>query len=276
MDRDRKEYYRDVGGYYNNHQEDLNLLLGKNDKVIHHHSGICDPATVFPRMNEEELLLTLHNQETALSLKGIGFLETLTPEMRGLDAGCGRGGSSVLINKIHNCTMEGVSLSDYQVKFANRIANELNISDKIRFYLANMLELPFKDSVFDFIWACESTEHIPNLSIMFTEFARVAKEGTRLVIIGGCSNPENPRAPELIKGINEWYHMLIHPTQEYLMAAQNSGWKLESNIDLTQETIPYWHLRKRSTHKTGVERFVEGYECGAGEYRLFSFSLFQV
>jgi geranyl diphosphate 2-C-methyltransferase len=273
MKKDRKGYFEDVGQYYNTHKEDLNFLLGEKDKIVHHHSGICKPNSVFPEMDEEQLLSILHKQETALTLRGIEQLGYLSPEMTGLDAGCGRGGSSFLINKLYGSKLCGVSLSSYQVDFANKTARELGVSDKVSFYQANMLQLPFDNKVFNFIWACESTEHIPNLSIMFTEFARVAKEGAKLVIIGGCSNPENPRAPELIKGINEWYHMLIHPTQEYLVAAQNTGWKPESNIDLTQETIPYWHLRERSTHKTGVERFVEGYECGAGEYRLFSFNL---
>lgn len=275
MSKDNKDYYNDVGEYYNRHKEDLNLLLAEKDKIVHHHSGICTPNSSFPEMTEEVLLSTLHEQETALTLRGIEQLNHSAPGTVGLDAGCGRGGSSFLINKIFGSRMTGVSLSSYQIGFANKTSEELGVSEKVRFQQANMLQLHFKDESFDFIWACESTEHIPDLNTMFAEFARVSKKEAELVIISGCSNPENPQAPELIKGINEWYHMQIHPTQEYLEAAQNNGWGLKSNIDLTQETIPYWHLRERSTHKTGVEKFVEGYECGAGEYRLFSFAISQ-
>ncbi len=273
MNKDRKKYFQEVGEYYNGQRRDINFFLGERDKIVHHHSGICDPQVMFPEISQDQLLTVLHDQETALTMRGIEYLGTLTPEMVGLDAGCGRGGSSFLINKLHGCLMKGVSLSSYQVGFASVTARELGIADRVEFHEANMLQLPFGDRAFDFVWACESTEHIPDLKVMLGEFARVARKGAKLVVIAGCSNPANPKAAEFIEGINEWYHMLIHPTQEYLDAAEATGWNLEANIDLTPETIPYWHLRQRSVHKTGVEKFVEGYECGAGEYRLFSFKL---
>lgn len=269
----KQDYYQDVGNYYNAHKEDLNLLLSKEDKIVHHHSGICPPGATFPAMPEDELLLTLHQQETALTLRGIEYLAQPTPESKILDAGCGRGGSSFVINGLYGSQMEGVSLSSYQVGFANKTAEALNLSDKVHFHQANMLELPFAHDYFDFIWACESTEHVPDLDVMLIEFARVAKNDAKLVIIAGCSNPDNEHSAEFIEGINKWYHMLIHPTGNYLSAAERAKWKLTANVNLTSETIPYWHLREKSVHKTGVEKFVEGYESGAGEYRLFGFEL---
>lgn len=273
MKKDREQFFQEVARYYDGQREDINLLLAEKDKVVHHHSGICKPNSTFPEMSEEELIGELHRQETTLTLQGVEYLGVLRPEMKGLDAGCGRGGSSFLINRLYGCSVEGVSLSSYQVEFANQIGQELGVSDNVKFHEANMLELPFEHNSFDFIWACESTEHIPNLEEMFSEFRRVAKSGARLVIIGGCGNPEHPEGPEFIKGINEWYHILIHSPSEYLVAAEKTGWELIANVDLTPETIPYWHLRERSLHKTGVEKFVKCYESGAGEYRLFAFEL---
>lgn len=273
MKKDREQFFQEIARYYDGQREDINLLLAQKDKIVHHHSGLCKSDSTFPEMTEEELISELHRQETALTLRGVEYLGVLKPEMKGLDAGCGRGGSSFLINRLYGCSMEGISLSSYQVGFADQIARELGVSDEVKFHEVNMLALPFEDNSFDFIWACESTEHIPNLEEMFLEFRRVAKPDSRLVIIGGCGNPEHPEGPEFIKGINEWYHILIHSPLEYLDSAKKTGWKLIANINLTPETIPYWHLRERSIHKTGVERFVGGYESGAGEYRLFSFKL---
>ncbi|MFZ5932948.1 MAG: methyltransferase domain-containing protein [Patescibacteria group bacterium] len=272
MKKDREQFYQEVARYYDGQREDINLILATKDKIVHHHSGICEPSSIFPDMSEEELLAELHKQETALTLRGLEYLGVLGPEMTGLDAGCGRGGSSLLVNKLHGCFMKGVSLSSYQVKFANRIAMELGVSEKVKFYEENLLKLPFGQDNFDFIWACESTEHVPDLEEMFLEFRRVAKANARLIIIAGCGNPDHPEGAEFIKGINEWYHILIHSPSEYTAAAEKTGWKLIANVDLTPETIPYWHLRERSVLKTGVEKFVKGYESGAGEYRLLPLS----
>ncbi len=263
-------FFKTVAEYYDGQQEDINLLLAAEDGIVHHHSGLTEPGAVFPAMTEEELLRELHQQENALTERGIRHLRNLTAGMRGLDAGCGRGGSSILINQRFGCRLDGVTLSPYQADFANKLVQEMGV-DELRFHQANMMALPFKDNCFDFVWAVESTEHAPDLGEMFAEFGRVAKPGAKLVIITGCGNPEHPEGQRFIEAINEWYRIQIHPAQEYLDAAQRTGWELIESEDLTPETIPYWDLRTRSNHRTGVEKFNAAYKSGAGEYRLFSF-----
>jgi geranyl diphosphate 2-C-methyltransferase len=191
--------------------------------------------------------------------------------MHGLDAGCGRGGSSFIINRQFGCKIEGITLSEHQAKFASKIAKEFKVENSVRFHRANMLDLPFPPFTFDFIWACESTEHIPDLERMLKEFNRVGKKDCKLIIIAGCANPKHPKGRKFIEVINEWYHMCIHTTEEYLKLADKQGWQLERNLDLTPETIPYWDLRGKSRYKTGVEKLNWAYKVGAGEYRLFTF-----
>ena len=52
MKTDRKNYFIDVGQYYDKHKEDLNLILGEKDKIVHHHSGICAPGSLRSSIQE--------------------------------------------------------------------------------------------------------------------------------------------------------------------------------------------------------------------------------
>lgn len=271
MSVNSKDFFREIGGYYDSKRKDLNLLLGAKDKIVHHHSGICPPESTFPEMSEEELLVELHHQENELTLRGIQYLGEIRPEMRGLDAGCGRGGSSFMLHQKFRCEIAGITLSLHQAEFASGIAKKFGVEDQVRFYQANMLETPFGSGSFDFIWACESTEHAPDLAQMLNEFSRIAKDGGNLVIITGCGNPNHPEGPRYIKAINDWYHIRIHAPSEYIELANQHGWELFDDVNLTPETIPYWDLRANSQHKTGVEELRSGYKSGALEYHLFSY-----
>lgn len=164
------------------------------------------------------------------------FLGEISPEMTGFDAGCGRGGSSIMFAKTYNNKMFGVTLSYKQATFANDASSRLGLQNLVSFTQTNMLETPFQSAKFDF-----------------------------------SGVPEHPKGPEYIKLANDWYHMRVHSRREYLESAKRNNWQLTNSIDLTQETIPYWDLRTRSQYKTGVEKLSEGYKIGAGEYRLYSF-----
>jgi len=266
-------YFEEIASYYDPQsvEGNINHELAKDDMIFHHHSGICQPDETFPELSETDLIKLLHEQENALTRRGMEFFDQISPEMTGFDAGCGRGGSSIMFAKTYSCKMFGVTLSYKQAVFANDASNRLGLQDWIGFTQANMLKTPFAPNKFDFIWACESTEHVPDLNDMFLEFNRVARKESKLVIIAACGVPKHPNGPEYIKLANDWYHMRVHSRAEYLESAKNNDWKLTDDINLTQETIPYWDLRTRSQYKTGVEKLSEGYKIGAGEYRLYSF-----
>lgn len=271
MSSKKSRFLKEVARYYDSKREDLNLLLAR-DKIVHHHSGICSSNSKFPKMTEGELLEELHRQEMELTRRGIQYLDKIKPNMRGLDAGCGRGGSSFMIQEKFGCSLDGVSISSYQTEFASKVAQEKGVADRVRFHLGDMLKTPFKDSTFDFIWICESSEHVLDLADMFREFARITKKGGLLLIITWCGNPKHPKGSSYAKRINAAYRTSLHSPEEYSRLAAENGWKMLKNIDLTSETMPYWKLRQNSANKTGTESLMYGaYKCGALQYRLFKY-----
>lgn len=265
------KFLKEVADYYDSKKKDLNLLLAK-DKIVHHHSGLCSPNAKFPKMTEDELLKKLHRQEMKLTRRGIKYLGKIKPEMHGLDAGSGRGGSAFMIHEKFGCSIDGITISSYQAKFAAKIAKEKGAADKVRFHQGDMLKTPFKDNLFDFIWVCESSEHILDLKEMFQEFARIAKKDGLQIIIAWSGILDHPKGPFYAKKINTAYRTSIHSPEEYRRLAAENGWQLLEDVDLTPETTPYWKLRQSSANKTGTETLMyNAYKTGALQYHLFKY-----
>lgn len=268
-----KERRNAIARLYDNKREDLNLALSSSDRLVHHHNGICDPKAVFPDdLTQEELLRLLHGQETDLTKLGMSYLGNIDSSMVGLDAGSGRGGSAILINKRFGCSIFGLNLSSYQVEFAFDLVKSMGLHGKVSFEVGDMCNTRFGNEFFHFIWACESTEHVDDLSNMFKEFCRITKQSGPLLIITWTKG-EILSDEEVVKKVNNAYVTNIHFVSEYEEAALNNGWALENKIDLRPQTVAYWKLREKSTLQSGTESFMsKGFNSGALGYYLLKFT----
>ncbi|GMH77211.1 hypothetical protein TL16_g07333, partial [Triparma laevis f. inornata] len=99
-----------------------------------------------------------------------------------VDVGCGIGGSSRHIAKKYNCEAKGVTLSPYQAKRGNELAEEQGLKGKSSFQVADALSMPFPDSSFDLVWSLESGEHMPDKEKFVGELTRVAKKGSSIIL----------------------------------------------------------------------------------------------
>lgn len=73
---------------------------------------------------DEQIIEEMHRLETAQADLLLDQFGEVTAEDRLLDAGSGRGGTSVMAHERFGCQVVGVSISDYQVAFSNRQAAE--------------------------------------------------------------------------------------------------------------------------------------------------------
>jgi geranyl diphosphate 2-C-methyltransferase len=89
---------------------------------------------------EERIIAEMHRLETAQAEVLLDHLGAVGRGDRLLDAGCGRGGSSIMANARFGCRVDGVSISEKQVTFANAQAKLRGVADKVRYHFANMLE----------------------------------------------------------------------------------------------------------------------------------------
>ncbi|MEV1169136.1 geranyl diphosphate 2-C-methyltransferase [Nonomuraea sp. NPDC049784] len=267
-------YQHSVADYWNSEQNPVNLRLGEVDGIYHHHYGLGEAdwsvlegpeATRRQRVVEE-----LHRLEHAQADTLITNLGPLRPDHRVLDAGSGRGGSSLLVNLRHGCHVDGVSISESQVVFANEQARMRGVADKVRFHFRNMLDTGFETGSFQAIWNNESTMYV-ELSLLFAEHARLLSRGGRYVCITGCYNDAYGLPSRAVSQINAHYICDIHPRSTYFKELAANRLVPINVVDLTAATIPYWELRAKTHLATGIEEaFLEAYRDGSFQYLLIA------
>ncbi|MER6462144.1 geranyl diphosphate 2-C-methyltransferase [Streptomyces sp. NPDC001228] len=270
----QSRYQNSVAEYWNAEENPVNLELGKIDDLYHHHYGIGEADWSVldepdPELRKERVTGELHRLEHAQAELLAGHLGPLTPDDRVFDAGCGRGGGSIVANLRYGCHSDGVTISAKQAEFANDMARKREVADKVRYHHRNMLDTGFETGAYAASWNNESTMYV-ELELLFAEHARLLRRGGRYVTITGCYNNTYGQASREVSLINAHYICDIHPRSEYFRAMANNRLVPVHVEDLTEAAIPYWELRKQADHLvTGVEDpFLTAYKNGSFQYLL--------
>jgi cyclopropane fatty-acyl-phospholipid synthase-like methyltransferase len=133
------------------------------------HYGIWEKGT----SNTTEAILN-----TNLRLMQLG---KITAADRVLDAGCGIGGSGIFLARQLGCRVEGITLSEKQVRTARKLAAEKELDHLLTFSRQNYLATDFDDVSFDFVWAIESFGSAPEKAGFFREMHRILKPGGKIL-----------------------------------------------------------------------------------------------
>jgi geranyl diphosphate 2-C-methyltransferase len=267
------DYQRDVANYWNTHTNDpVNLELGKIDGLYHHHYGLGTPdpgVLLAPEdVRDERILNELHRLETAQADVVLDHLSPVDPHDHLLDAGSGRGGTSIMAHGRFGCQVDGVSISKYQVDFANSQAATHSCRDHVRFHLRNMLDTGFPEGHFRAIWTNETTMYV-DLFDLYREFRRLLPRGGRYVCVTGCYNDVLGAKSKSVTEIDDHYICNVHARSTYFKALAANDLVPIKVLDLTADTIPYWELREKSSVRTGIEKaFLNAYREGSFHYLL--------
>jgi geranyl diphosphate 2-C-methyltransferase len=271
----RTDFERSVANYWNTNRVDpVNLRLGEVDGLYHHHYGVGEPDWSVldgpADTREQRIIAELHRLENAQADLLLDHLGPITPADALLDAGSGRGGTSIMANARFGCQVDGVSISDYQVGFANEQAALRGVRDKVRFHFRNMLESGIASGSRQAIWTNETTMYV-DLFDLYAELARMLRFGGRYVCVTGCANDVTGLRSRSVSRINEHYTCDIHPRSDYFKALAAHDLVPMNVVDLTAATIPYWEMRARSEVATGIEEaFLTAYKEGSFHYLLIA------
>lgn len=271
----RTAYQQSVAAYWNtNRQDPVNLRLGDIDGLYHHHYGIgdYDPSVLAgpAETRDDRIIAEMHRLETAQAEVLLDHLGDIRPADRLMDGGSGRGGTSFMANQRFGCAVDGVSISEYQVDFANNQAVERGVEDKVAFHFRNMLDTGFETGSRQAIWTNETTMYV-DLFELFAEFSRLLAFGGRYVCITGCYNDVTGGRSKAVSQIDQHYICNIHPRSEYFRALTQNNLVPINVVDLTAATIPYWELRTHSSVATGIEDpFLTAYREGSFHYLLIA------
>ena len=268
----RTAYQQSVAAYWNAERDPVNLRLGEVDGFYHHHYGVGDyDASVLGApadLRDQAIIAEMHRLESAQADLLLDHFGDVRPTDRLLDAGSGRGGTSFMANLRFGCQVDGVSISEAQVEFANDQAAKRGVADRVRFHYRNMLDTGFETGSRQVIWNNESTMYV-DLHELYREYARLLRGGGRYVCITGCYNDVTGGRSKAVSQIDQHYTCNIHPRSEYFRALAASDFVPIAVVDLTRDTIPYWELRARSSVATGIEdAFLTAYREGSFHYLL--------
>jgi geranyl diphosphate 2-C-methyltransferase len=271
----RTAFEKSVAAYWNTNQDDpVNLRLGEVDGIYHHHYGVGAPDMSVldgpDHTRDQRIIAELHRLENAQADVLLDHLGEIAPEDHLLDGGSGRGGTSIMANARFGCHVDGVSISEYQVGFANEQAARRGVDGRVRFHFRNMLETGLPTASRRAIWTNETTMYV-DLGDLYREFARLLVFGGRYVCITGCANDVTGGRSKAVSRIDEHYTCNIHPRSAYFKALAANGLVPINVVDLTASTIPYWELRARSSVATGIESaFLTAYREGSFHYLLIA------
>jgi len=165
-----------------------------------------------------------------------------------VDVGCGVGGSSRHISKKYGSTGIGLSLSKFQILKANEITEKAQLQDRLKFIVADAMNMPLTNNTFDLTWSMESGEHMPDKSDFMKELFRVTAPGGRIIIVTWChrellDNEENLSKKELrlLDKINDAYYLPKWvPASKYVELATNLGLEDVRQDDWSKFIAPFW------------------------------------
>lgn len=270
----RTAYQRSVAEYWDNERDPVNIRLGEVDGFFHHHYGVgdYDPAVLEApaEIRDQAIIAEMHRLETAQAELLLDHFGNVGPSEVLMDAGSGRGGTSFMANLRFGCEVDGVTISQSQAEFANAQARERGVADDVRFHFKNMLDTGFPDDSHQVIWTNETTMYV-DLHELYAEFARLLPSGGRYVCITGCYNDVTGGRSKAVSQIDQHYTCNIHPRSEYFRALAANDFVPINVIDLTEDTIPYWELRAKSSVATGIEEpFLTAYREKSFHYLLIA------
>ncbi|WP_306205398.1 SAM-dependent methyltransferase [Actinoplanes sp. RD1] len=255
----RSEFERRAQAHYETKKQDpINLLLGEEDGLYHHHYSVSDydhSVLELPEPERDAAILAemgrLEQEQVDLILDGLG---DLTPESRVLDGGSGRGGTAFLVNRKFNCEVVGINFCAHHIETAERLAKDkFGVDDKVTFKFANMCDTGLPAGSFDAVYTNETTMYV-DLDDAYAEFSRLLRPGGRYVCVDWPANDIVNADSASVKAIDKHYDCKIPKRSDHFKYLAKHGLVPVQVHDYTREAIPYWDLRQHSKLATGVEQ----------------------
>jgi len=111
----------------------------------------------------------------------LASLIKIKPEYKILDIGCGIGGSVRYLANNYECFTTGIDITEEYCKAATELSKLVKLDDKISFYHADAIDLPFENESFDIVWSEHVQMNIENKLQLYKETYRVLKPEGKLI-----------------------------------------------------------------------------------------------
>jgi tocopherol O-methyltransferase len=217
---------KDIENYYD--QTEVHYRMHwKLDEGMGLHYGVWDENT----KNLAEAVLNSNYR-----LMNLGEIK---PTDYVLDAGCGIGGSSIYLAKNKGCRVQGITLSEKQVKTATDLAAKKGVGDKVTFSQQDYTSTNFPDNTFDIAWCIESMETATDKTLFFDEMKRILKPGGK-ILVADIFKPQGydmSKEKDMQVMLNGWAMSDILSIDELHTTAEKSSFKVTKIDDVSKNVL---------------------------------------
>lgn len=141
------------------------------------------------------------------------------PESLALDVGCANGGNTRQLIAMTGCRVEGVDLLPHLVEMGERENREAGLKpERFRIRQGSILEIPFPDNHFDFVFCRDMLSGVEPLSGALAECHRVLKPGRHMLVYVTLPTPlmSEAEAADFHQGLGSG--SLAHPAMSEALA----------------------------------------------------------
>lgn len=265
---------RAAAAYWHHKQRAWLSVLRRDDSdQCHNHNGLGDydrrllHAAAGER--QTQLISEMHRLEGAQSERLLSLLGEVGPEERILDAGAGRGGTSLAAHQRFGCRIDGVDTARSQVDFANQLAMDRGCADRVRFHFQNLVATEFPTGHFHRVIVNEATMYV-DLDEAFAELTRVLQPGGAVVLFTWCRNDAVAATCAQTTVIDANYVCNTHRRSEYFRSLATHQLTPRLVLDLTKDATPYFELRRQirafGSEASADEACLTGYQRNLLQY----------
>lgn len=155
---------------------------------------------------------------------------------RVLDAGCGLGGTMLMLADALQATCVGLTLSPSQAATANDAAARVGLQGRVRAEVRSYDQPPAEP--FDLIVAIESLAHSPSPQVSVAALARVLAPGGCVAIVDDMPEPSAAGTDDLALFRDGWQCPVLWSADAYIGAFHELGLDLVVDKDLSGECRP--------------------------------------
>ena len=139
-----------------------------DDLTAYHYSSLFSKFDYDKYYNEPKKLLKQRLKKNKYNFREFKYFNAL-------DAGCGNGRYTLALKKLGMKNVVGVDFSDVNISDAKKRIKKIGIKNVV-FKKGNVLNLPFRDNSFDFVFSNGVLHHTKNPQKGFNELIRVLRK----------------------------------------------------------------------------------------------------
>jgi tocopherol O-methyltransferase len=156
-----------------------------------------------------------------------------------LDVGCGHGGTSIYLAGAYNCNVQGLTLSEKQVRLARQNAGIAAVTDRTTFLVEDVENWSFPPAWFDLVWTMESSEHFADKMRYFRNVAATLRPQGKLLLAAWTGSMSSPRVREVS---GRFLCPELWSSEQYIAAISNADMRVTHCEDVTRNVARTWEI----------------------------------